>query len=107
MWGSRRDRDEQMVVCIACGDSVERADAREYDKKGDRWDRLGKEFEYLCNGCHSKLCHQPRDGLESLLISVESDTAAGSGADLGSERPSREDFLSRYIAAVEDQDSGR
>lgn len=107
MWSSRRDRDEQMIVCIACGDSVERADAREYDKEGDRWDRLGKEFEFLCNGCHAKLCHQPRDGLESLLISIESDAAADSTTESESERLSREDFLSRYIAAVENQNNGR
>ena len=107
MWGSRRDRDEQMVVCIACGDSVERADAREYDKEGDRWDRLGKEFEYLCNGCHSRLCHQPRDGLESLLVSIESDSPRPADESAEHERSTQERFLSQYIAAVQEQDRDR
>jgi len=68
MWGSRRNGDGSQVTCIACGDSVDRGDAREYDKHGDRWNRQDKEFEYLCKRCYRDLCHQPRDGLESVLV---------------------------------------
>jgi hypothetical protein len=63
--GSGPDED---VVCIACGASVPRTDAREYDRHGDRWTRAGKTFEYLCRPCHRECCHQPRNGLESLLV---------------------------------------
>lgn len=91
MWRPRTNRNRTTVVCIACGESVLRADAREYDKEGNRWDRHGKEFEHLCKECHRDLCHQPRDGLESLLLGIEQD-------DLG-----REEFLSRYLGAVEEQ----
>lgn len=73
MWGARPNRDGQSVICIACGDSLARRQAREYDKEGDRWDRQGKEFEYLCKSCHRELCHQPRGDLESLLIDVEAE----------------------------------
>jgi DNA-directed RNA polymerase subunit RPC12/RpoP len=90
MWRSRRNRDRRTVVCIACGDSVLREDAREYDKEGNRWDRRNKEFEYLCSECDDELCHQPRDGLESLVLSIESDGL------------SREEFLDRYTDAVSD-----
>jgi len=76
MWGSRRDRDRSAVVCIACGESLSREDAREYDKQGDRWNRRDKEFEYLCKECFRDLSHQPRDDLEALLVDVE---AAASG----------------------------
>ena len=72
MWRSR-DRDRRTVDCIACGASVARADAREYDKEGDRWERHGKEFEYLCKACHRECCHQPRPDLEETL------TEAGAG----------------------------
>ena len=89
MWRARRNRDRRTVVCIACGDSVLREDAREYDKEGNRWDRLDKEFEYLCTDCDDDICHQPRDGLESLLLSIESDGL------------SRAEFLDRYADAVE------
>ena len=90
MWGSRGGRDRRTVVCIACGDSVLREDAREYDKEGDRWDRRDKEFEYLCADCDDEISHQPRDGLESLICSIEGD-------DL-----STEEFLDRYADAVAD-----
>jgi hypothetical protein len=90
MWSSRRDRDE-METCIACGDSIRRSDAREYDKYGDRWDRGGKEFEYLCKPCYRELCHQPRDELEGLLVEVD----AG-------ERD-QEEFLQWYSATIEDR----
>ena len=91
MWRSRTNRDRKTVVCIACGSSLLRTDAREYDKEGDRWDRHGKEFEHLCKECHDGLCHQPRTELESLLLSIESDGL------------SREAFLRRYYDAVEEE----
>lgn len=90
MWGSRKNR-AQSVTCIACGTTLDRDDAREYDKYGDRWDRDGKEFEYLCKSCDRELCHQPRDELESLLVEVD----AG-------EQP-QEEFLSWYSALVEER----
>jgi hypothetical protein len=74
------------VTCIACGGTFDREDALEYDKHGDRWDRDGKEFEYLCKACHREYCHQSRDGLEETLV------AAGAG------RTDRETFLERYCA---------
>jgi hypothetical protein len=91
MWRSRTNRDRKTVVCIACGESVLRADAREYDKEGDRWDRHGKDFEHLCKACYRDLCHQPRGELESLLLGIEQDGL------------SREEFLSRYFGAVEER----
>lgn len=75
MWGSRRDGDRSSVVCIACGESIARANAREYDKEGDRWNRRDKEFEYLCKECYRGLSHQPRDELEALLVDVEAAVA--------------------------------
>ncbi|MFB6127682.1 MAG: hypothetical protein ABEJ79_10380 [Halolamina sp.] len=89
MWRSRSDRDRTTVTCIACGDSLHRSEAREYDKEGDRWNRRGKEFEHLCKDCYRELSHQPRDGLEALLCSIEED-------GLG-----RREFLDRYVDAVE------
>ncbi len=50
MWRRQSDRSEQTVVCIACGNSLLREAAREYDKEGDRWNRRDREFEYLCKG---------------------------------------------------------
>jgi len=89
MWGARNRRDRTDVTCIACGSSVARSDAREYDKHGDRWDREGKKFEYLCKPCYRDLCHQPRDDLESILI----ETDAG-------ERD-RSAFLAAYTERIE------
>ncbi|ELZ58621.1 hypothetical protein C467_05302 [Halorubrum hochstenium ATCC 700873] len=80
------------MVCIACGDSVLREDAREYDKEGDRWNRRDKEFEYLCADCDDDLSHQPRDGLESLICSIEADGLT------------TEEFLGRYVDAVTGDD---
>jgi hypothetical protein len=68
MW---RRRDDTEVTCIACGETIDRTDAREYDKYGDRWDRREKAFEHLCKPCYRELCHQPRQGLESLLVEME------------------------------------
>lgn len=89
MWRSRSNPDRKMVVCIACGTSLLRSDAREYDKEGDRWDRQGKRFEYLCKECYRELTHQPRGGLEDLLDDVQ---APGQ---------SREEFLRHYLFEVE------
>jgi hypothetical protein len=83
-------RARKTVVCIACGSSVLRSKAREYDKKGDRWDRHDKEFEHLCKECYRNLCHQPRDELEGLLVDIAHD-----------EELSRDTFLTRYYDAVE------
>ena len=87
MWRSRNNRDETTVVCIACGTSLRRSEAREYDKLGNRWERHGKSFEHLCKECYRELCHQPRDELESLLVDVEQtvdtdgDTEVGADSD--------------------------
>jgi len=78
-------RGESTVTCIACGESVSRSDAREYDKHGDRWDRAEKSFEYLCKPCDRQRCHSPREGLEDRLV------AAGAG------RRDRGAFLARYL----------
>jgi len=67
MWHNGGDEE---ITCIACGDSVGRESAREYDKHGDRWKREDKEFEFLCKPCHSDLCHQPRMELEETLVSA-------------------------------------
>jgi hypothetical protein len=91
MWRSRSNRDRKTVVCIACGTSVLRSEAREYDKEGNRWDRHGKEFEHLCKDCYRDLCHQPRDELEALLEEIEGESL------------SRNEFLGRYYGAVEER----
>src|SRR6056297_3515615 len=91
MWRSRTNRDRKTVVCIACGTSVLRGEAREYDKEGDRWNRQGKEFEHLCKECYRELCHQPRAELESLILDIEED-----GLD-------QTEFLHRYRDAVEER----
>lgn len=88
MWSSRTNRDRKTVVCIACGTSILRTEAREYDKEGNRWDRHGKEFEHLCKECYRELCHQPRGGLESLLLDIEQDGLT------------QREFLARYYGAV-------
>lgn len=85
MWSPRR----RTVTCIACGTSTARDDAREYDKYGDRWDRDGKEFEYLCKPCDGDLCRHERDDLEDLLI------------ESGAGERDRLTFLSRYLATVD------
>ena len=77
MWRSRNNRDGTTVVCIACGTSLPRSDAREYDKQGNRWERHDKSFEHLCKECYRGLCHQPRDELEALLVDVERAVASG------------------------------
>lgn len=78
------------VICIACGESLPRSAAREYDKTGDRWERHDKEFEHFCKECFRELCHQPRAGLESTLRTVEGDGLSAS------------EFAKRFLTASED-----
>lgn len=79
------DSDET-VCCIACGADVSRTDAREYDKHGDRFEREGKQFEFLCKPCYREYSHQPRDDLESTLV----EAGAGTTDDAT--------FLKQYVA---------
>ena len=87
LWGADSD---QQVTCIACGETLAREHAREYDKHGDRWRREGKAFEYLCKPCDRECCHQPRDGLEETLVA----------ADAG--RTDRKTFLRRFCELTAD-----
>ncbi|WP_252698248.1 DUF7562 family protein [Natronosalvus vescus] len=89
MWLSRWRTET--VTCIACGTRVARADAREYDKHGNRWEREGKTFEHLCKPCDSELCRYGREGLEDQLVALE----AG--------EYSQEAFLRRYVCALEER----
>ena len=89
MWSPRRRN--RTVTCIACGSGVSRTDAREYDKHGNRWDREGKDFEYLCKPCDRECCHHTRTELESLLV------------DLDAGNRSQGAFLSAYLRAVEER----
>lgn len=77
-------RKDESVTCIACGETL----AREYDKHGDRWERRDKEFEHLCKPCYRGLTHQPRDGLEALLV------------ELGGS-PTEQAFLKQYHEMIE------
>jgi hypothetical protein len=70
-WYDSSSGDSESVVCIACGDTVSRSAAREYDKYGDRWDRDGKRFEHLCKPCDKQRCNHSRDGLEELLVAAD------------------------------------
>ena len=92
MFGSRSETES--VTCIACGDRLPRSEAREYDKHGDRWDRRDKSFEFLCKGCFTETCHQPRDGLEATL------TAADAG------ETDRESFLEQYLSLADGDTTG-
>jgi len=93
--GWRPGGGERTVTCIACGADVARGEAREYDKHGDRFDRGDKRFEHLCKGCHRKLDHKPRRGLEATLVEFE----AGDR--------SREEFLAWYCDRVDEGDGSR
>jgi hypothetical protein len=95
MWRSGDRGSDPEVTCIACGDTVPRSKAREYDKYGDRWDRADKDFEYLCKPCDRECCHQPRQGLEALLTDIEAEHA---------DRPSQEAFLAQYLDRTEARD---
>ncbi|MGB9964131.1 DUF7562 family protein [Halobacterium hubeiense] len=86
---------DDAVSCIACGADVPREDAREYDKHGDRWDRDGKRFEYLCKPCFRELAKQPRRGLEASL------EAAGAG------RVDDAEFLARFLEDAREERPGR
>lgn len=86
------DGDE--VTCIACGTALGREDAHEYDKYGDHHRRDDRSVEYLCRGCYERLTHQPRNGLESLLETIEDET------------DDRESFLSAYRWYLERESAG-
>jgi hypothetical protein len=87
-----RNTSDGKVTCIACGETVTREKAREYDKYGDRWNRDGKDFEYLCKPCHRQHCHQNRKGLEEILMT------AGAG------RTDRKTFLRQFCESMTDDD---
>lgn len=78
MWNRRPGEERAFVTCIACGDHVSRERAREYDKFGNRWDRSGKHFEFLCKRCDAERCRQPRGDLEDILSDIEASTATRS-----------------------------
>jgi hypothetical protein len=80
------------VTCIACGRSVDRTAAREYDKYGNRWDREGKSFEYHCKPCFRDLTKQPRTGLEADLAAIR----AGHVSDA--------EFVRRFVDRAERDD---
>ncbi|MFB6070955.1 MAG: hypothetical protein ABEJ76_08010 [Halanaeroarchaeum sp.] len=90
MWSPGPDRT---VTCIACGTELDRSDAREYDKYGDRWDREGKSFEYFCKPCYRELTKVDRRDLEDRLEAV----GAGHRAD--------EEFVDRFLAAADRPES--
>jgi len=102
MWRSRNTRDGTTVVCIACGTSLPRSEAREYDKQGNRWERHDKSFEHLCKGCYRGLCHQPRDELEALLVDVE----RAVGSDDGRDGPDRDPEADPALPADPDAVAG-
>ncbi|MFW6320924.1 MAG: DUF7562 family protein [Halohasta sp.] len=88
MWRTRSNRDRETITCTACGASVPRSAAREYDKEGNRWERHDKEFEHFCKDCFRELCHQPRGDLEATLVEIEADGL------------SQTEFLARYLDSV-------
>jgi len=94
MWHARRNRGQQTVTCPACGESIARSEAREYDKEGNRWERHDKSFEHFCKDCFRELCHQPRGDLEARLTEIEE-----TGLSV-------EEFLARYVASVEADPTG-
>jgi len=89
MWHGRRNSGKQTVTCPACGESIARSEAREYDKEGNRWERHDKSFEHFCKRCFRELCHQPRGDLESTLTDIQEPGLSQSA------------FLARYIEAVD------
>lgn len=91
MWGSENDR----VSCIACDADVRRENAREYDKHGDRWDRDGKRFEYLCKPCFRDLTKHSRHGLEDAL------------EDAGAGRVDDAEFIERFLSGAREEPPGR
>ena len=91
MWSS--EAEPALVECIACGCRLPRSDAREYDRYGNRWNRAGKRFEYLCKPCHAMECHQPRGGLENTLV------------DVGAVHATPASFVSAYYAVLRERGS--
>lgn len=87
-----RRQEATPVICVACGEVHPRAEAREYDPLGDRWDREGKEFQYLCKPCHTAECHQPRQGLEEQLVA------------LGDDHPDANSFIAAYYDSLRRSD---
>ena len=87
-----RQRQEDSVDCIACGRHVAREGAREYDPYGDRWDREGKVFDFLCKPCHNEQCHLPRRGLENRLVAIENESSSAVG------------FISAYFESLRQPD---
>jgi len=85
-WGSENDP----VTCISCGVSIERSDAREYDKHGDRWDREGKEFEYLCSPV-------------SATSRSTRDRTRGGPRGRGAGQVSDEEFVTRFLTEREER----
>lgn len=104
MWRSRSNKKQRTVSCVACGTSIKRKQAREYDKQGNRWERHGKEFEYLCKDCYRDLCHQPRNGLESMLIDIEESIPPESESQ--SQFQCESEFFTQYFGVVEEQCNG-
>ena len=92
MWRARNNQGRTTVSCTACGESVPRSEAREYDKAGNRWERHDKEFEHFCKDCFRELCHQPRGDLEATLTEIEA------------EGLSQAEFLDRYLTAVDPEE---
>ena len=104
MWRSRNTRDGTTVVCIACGTSLPRSEAREYDKLGNRWERRDKSFEHLCKECYRGLCHQPRDELEALLVDIErADGERDVVPDERTDDAPDATFLAEYFRTVEER----
>ncbi|MFB6151641.1 MAG: hypothetical protein ABEJ40_07535 [Haloarculaceae archaeon] len=93
MWPTSGPGAGETVTCIACGETVARSEAREYDKYGDRWERRDKEFEYLCKPCDRERCHQPRGDLEAVLEDAEDACDGG-----------RDAFVREYTALVDPPD---
>jgi len=88
-------RGASTVTCIACGTSMARSDAREYDTYSDRWSPEDKSFESLCEPCDRERRHSPRDGLEDRL---------GEAGD-GTECPRT--FVARYLSVAAGADTTR
>jgi len=94
MWHGRRTSSQQTVTCPACGESIARSEAREYDKEGNRWERHDKSFEHFCKRCFRELCHQPRGELESLLTEIQEPGL------------SQSTFLRQYLESVDGEAPG-
>jgi len=105
MWRSRNNRDGTTVVCIACGTSLPRSEAREYDKLGNRWERHGKSFEHLCKECYRELCHQPRDELEALLVDVERAVGAGGDTEVRADQGDSAGVPDRDVDPITERDA--